>query len=248
MSNLAAQPRRRFFKAFALGAAVSFLGGRSWKNPFLAEAVAAAPGAGLLTLKLSEFSALQSANGSVRLSLNPFSSFGASGPYYPILVNRGTGSQFFALQARCNHSGGVVAPFAGGACVCQFHFSRFGIDGSLQLGPATQGLAQYPISFDGSDKLVVELPSLGYSVAVSPVQASPGPRLRLDFPTQSGLAYEIRHRQNISDAGTLVQFAASQDGPANQSSIAGTGATLSAYVDRAANAGFYTVNVRVTPG
>lgn len=237
--------RRQFVKMFALGTVHSLFHGSDGVGAVLGEVQPKVAGTvGILKVKLSQFTALQSANGSIRLALNAFNpTVPNPQPYYPILVNRGSGSQFFALVAQCTHLGCVVPTF-GNACPC--HGSRYAIDGSVILGPAPAPLARYTITYDGNDILTIEVPNLGYSVSGSALQAFPGPRFRLDFPTQSGLIYEVRFRQSVTDAGSVVSFSTAPDGTANQTSIGGNGGTLSVYVDRSTSTGFYTVNVKVT--
>jgi nitrite reductase/ring-hydroxylating ferredoxin subunit len=164
-------------------------------------------------------------------------------PYYPILINRTTGNQFFALEAKCTHQGCVVPP-AGGQCPC--HFSRYNLDGTVLVGPAPSPLTSYPITYDGSDLLTIEVPGLGYSVTGSPLETAQGSRFQLTFPTQSGLTYEAQFQENIETAGSAVSFADSANGTANLTSIAGTGGNLSVYIPRTTAKGFYTVNVKVT--
>src|SRR5262245_44991040 len=84
----AARSRRNFIKSFVLGTAFSTILGREWFATVLADCQPTTPTGGILRVTLSEFPALQSENGSVRLALNPFTPNGPSGTFYPILVNR----------------------------------------------------------------------------------------------------------------------------------------------------------------
>lgn len=247
MNDVFETSRRRFVRLFTVGTVLSVMGGRQWLETLVGEAQAAENG--LLTLKVSEFSALLSDYGSVRLALNSFSLSGPSGPFYPILVNRAPGNVFHALSTQCTHAGCVVPVYTGGASgssQCPCHFSRYAINGDVIQGPAPLALTKYTLTFDGNDKLTIRVPNLGYTVAGSTLQATPGPRFRLDFPTQSGLTYEVRFRQNVTDPGSLASFATTPDGTANQTSLSGNGGTRSIYVDRGTATGFYVVNVRVT--
>ena len=105
----------------------------------------------------------------------------------------------------------------------------------------------YPNSFDGTI-LCIEIPGLGYSVTGTTVESSVGPRFLLQFPTKSTVKYEVRFRQSVADAGTVVPFSITETGAAMTNVLTGNGATASAYVDRAVAAGFYSVAVRVTAG
>lgn len=234
--------RRQFVKLFAFGIVSSVLSGRGLHEMIIGEAQAADSANGLLTLKLSTFTALQSANSSIRLALNSFSpTAGSASPYYPILVNRTTGSQFYALEARCTHAGCVVPP-AGGQCPC--HFSRYNLEGSVLVGPAAAPLTSYPITFDGNDLLTIEVPGLGYSVSGSPLETTQGSRFQLTFPAQSGLTYEVQFRENIEAAGSVVAFAAQPNEAASLTSLAPSSGNVSLYVPRSTAKGFYTVNVK----
>src|SRR5947207_15975757 len=129
-------PRRSFIKHFVVGIAVSTILGRKWFATVLADCTPTIATAGILQVRLSDFPALQSEQGSVRLALNPFNESGPVGTYYPVLVNRGTGNQFFALNSRCTHQSCVVPPFDAsfGSSVCPCHSSRFRVDGTVIPG------------------------------------------------------------------------------------------------------------------
>lgn len=237
--------RRDFVKIVWFGAASSSLFGKPW----LATAVAApspsaASGAGVLQLNISDFPALQNVNGSVRLVLTSNLTF------YPVLVNRGSGDQFFALSTRCTHQGCVVAPFsaASGASVCPCHGSRYAIDGTVVNGPAPAPLTRYGNTFDGVNTVRIEIPGLGYSIAALVVQTGAGPRLQLRFPTLQSAAYQVRFRQAIGSAWAITPFATTADGPANNTSFTGAGSTATVFVDRASETGFYAVTLRATEG
>src|ERR1700752_2932014 len=94
--------RRRFIKHFVVGTAISVIAGRNWMGMVLADCQPTTATGGMLRVKISDFPALQNENGSVRLALNPFTTSGPTGTFYPILVNRGSGDEFFALRARCS--------------------------------------------------------------------------------------------------------------------------------------------------
>jgi Rieske Fe-S protein len=244
MKTVAITSRRKFLKAFALGAVASSLGDTEWSRALVGEVRAGPAVDGSLRLKLSDYPALQSANGSVRVSINPFTE-GAflSNGLYPILVNRGAGNQFFALNSRCTHSACVVGKFNNAVAFCACHSSLFNIDGARLGGPAPTGLATYAVSFDGNDSLTVTVPELGYSIAPSTVQANG--RMRLDFPTRQNVNYEVVFAETLVAVGAPVSFAATLAGSANLSTLAGTGGTGSVFIDRTTTTGFYTVNIIV---
>lgn len=242
MSLATTSSRRQFVKIFAVGIATSGVCGKHLARMFVGEAEA---GASLssLTLKLSDFPALQSPNSSIRIALNAFANEGPNGPFYPILINRTTENQFYALEARCTHQNFVVPP-GGGPCPHQG--SRFNLDGTVAVPPAVTPLTSYPITYDGTNLLTVKVPGLGYSVTGVPVETTPGARFQLTFPTLSGLIYEVQFRETATAAGAAVLFFTDANGVNGQTSLSGNGANQTVYVARTTSAGFYTVNIKVT--
>ena len=244
--------RRVFIKHFVVGTAFSTFLGRKWFATILADCEAISPTGGILRVKLSDFPALQNAEGSVRLALNPFTDNGPLGAFYPVLVNRGPGNQFFALSSRCTHLSCVVPPFDAsfGASVCPCHSSQFRIDGTVVPGsPAGGNLQPYTINFDGVDLLCIEIPSLRYSLTGSIVESAVGPRFRLQFSAKARVSYQILFRQSPADPGTVVPFASTEGGGATSSTFTpATNTTATVYVERTTQAGFYSVAVQVTEG
>ena len=96
--------RRGFIKHFVVGTAFSNVLGRKWFATVLADCEPTTPTGGMLRVKISDFPALQNAEGSVRLALNPFTVNAPLGAFYPVLVNRGSGNQFYASSSRCNRT------------------------------------------------------------------------------------------------------------------------------------------------
>ncbi len=243
--------RRQFVKLVSLGAAYSVCGGANVVETLLADATPSLQGAGILRLNLADFPALQNANGSVRVAFNPFTINGPSGPFYPVLVNRGANNQFFALNSRCTHQFCVVPPFsqAANASVCSCHGSRFRIDGTVVLGPAFAPLARYNITFDANtNQLCIEIPGLGYSVSIARV-ANPNDRLQLRFSTLQNVTYEVERRSAVDNKpSAAVPFATSPSGTLNLTSLTGNGSTATIYVARLEDQGFYLVRVKIAIG
>ena len=237
--------RRDFVRILWFGAASSILFGKPWVAATVAApSPAAASGTGVLQININDFPALQNANGSVRLVLTST----PHGTLFPILVNRGSGSQFFALSSRCTHQGCVVSPFISGSCACPCHGSRFAIDGSLVNGPAGSPLARYTNTFDGANSLRIEIPGLRYSITTMAVQTGAGPRLQLRFPTLATAGYQVRFRESMGSAWAIIPFATTVNGTASNMVLTGTGATATVFVDRVTETGFYAVTLRVTQG
>src|SRR5262249_27992588 len=148
----------------------------------------------------------------------------------------------------CPHRACVTDAYdsGAGAIVCPCHGSQFDIDGTFISGPAQVSLTAYPIVFDGVNTIKITVPGLGYSITNYALTTGTSPRIRLDFPTFSQVQYEVRFRQNATDAWTVVTFATTSSGPATNSYLTGDGTSKSVYVDRTTPAGFYSVAIRVT--
>lgn len=66
-----------------------------------------------------------------------------------IVLTQPTAGTFQAYSAVCTHQGCVVANVAGGTINCGCHGSKFGLDGSVKKGPATQPLSARPVKVSG---------------------------------------------------------------------------------------------------
>jgi nitrite reductase/ring-hydroxylating ferredoxin subunit len=69
-----------------------------------------------------------------------------------LVITRLTSSTFSVLSALCTHQGTVLNPYnsSKGYIYCPLHFSRFGIDGHVIMGPATSPLKSYSSTYDAS--------------------------------------------------------------------------------------------------
>jgi Rieske Fe-S protein len=63
------------------------------------------------------------------------------------LVARTGDNAFNAFTAICTHEQCIVTGFQSGTFVCPCHGSRYGTNGQVQTGPATQGLRQFATQF-----------------------------------------------------------------------------------------------------
>jgi nitrite reductase/ring-hydroxylating ferredoxin subunit len=214
----------------------------------LGAAVSLAPTApGRFRISLDDFPVLNNEFTSIRLAVNPLLPGVGSYPdgnFYPILVNRGEGTQFYALDAECQHASCTVPIYeeAMGGIICPCHGSVYDIDGSVLETPATRPLRQYGVTFDGAKTLTVEVPGLGYEVTSRLVA---GDRLRLEFPTHLNATYEVRFRPSFQfDTNwAAIPFATSPEGPANVTSLTGDGDPAAVFVERVSPAGFYAVSI-----
>jgi Rieske Fe-S protein len=67
-----------------------------------------------------------------------------------VVVTQPTQGEFKCFTAVCTHQGCLVSSVADGHINCKCHGSAFSIaDGSVVTGPATQPLAEEPITVDG---------------------------------------------------------------------------------------------------
>jgi Rieske Fe-S protein len=235
-------------KVFAAGAVASSFQGKTWVQTYASEVLPSPNSPGKFTVKLSDYPVLNNEFSSIRLSVNPMLGDFPHGRFYPILVNRGEGEQFYALNSECRHASCIVPAYnePNGGIVCPCHGSVYLIDGSvLPDQPAFENLRTYPISFDGNDTLTIEVPELGYNVAGAVVQD--GTRFRLDFRAYAHVEYEVRHRATLTQDWGVVPFALDAEAPADQLALDGGNndhdATI--YVDRAGQAGFYAVSMRL---
>lgn len=247
--NLPSLSRRRFVKAFALGTAFSTFLGKPWRALVLAESILPASGPQIATFKVrvSDYPALTQPLGSVRLGVNPVrpdvEPF-PDGDFWPLLINRGENGEFYILDAECRHASCVVPPydkFFGIHCPC--HGSTYDIDGSILNGPTQFPLRRYQFEFDGDDTLNIKVPGLGFQVKAAVASFGPGSRLQLCFETHYAITYQLSFRAAIQDPWTLVPFATSPDGPANETALAAIGDPAAIFVDHTGATGFYAVSM-----
>lgn len=244
--------RRHFLKTFTFATAYSSLFGKAWTGILAAEIKPLAVSTtGILRLKVSSFPALAAESGSVRLAMNPLrGDLLPDGQFYPVVINRGPNNAFYALNSRCSHQSCAVDPMdsLSNRMTCPCHSSIYAIDGRRLSGPATSNLTRYTATFDGSDRLEIQIPGLGYSVTASNVQAAASgvPRFRLDFRAFRNVEYEVQFRESLDKAPAPVSFSTTPDGTADQNVFAATStATVSLFVERPSATGFYMVALRV---
>ena len=243
--------RRVFIKTIAMLAAHSSLFGSRWDTIIAGEPVLASPSTlGKLRIRISDFPALLSEFGSVRLGVNPSNGTqGPDGAFYPIVINRGANNQYYALNSRCTHSSCIVDPLdSSGQVVCPCHGSVFAIDGKRLSGPASSALSKYAIRVEGEKILEIDVPNLGFSLSgsVVPPDQAPSPRFRIDFQAFRNVEYAIQVRQSLSDVGLPAKFSETPEGALDQEIyLAKKKSIVSLYVERA-RIGFYSVALHVS--
>jgi Rieske Fe-S protein len=241
------QSRRRFVKTLTLGTAFSMLLGKPWRAVVLADCTAS--NTGRFKIRLDDYPALQQEGGSVRLSVNPVRPDEQpfpDGDFWPILINRGAGNTFYVLDAECRHESCVVPAYDVdmGGILCPCHGSLYAIDGSVLRDPAVFPLRTYQFAFD-NNTLTIDVPNLGFCVNASVAPGGPAARLQLAFPTHLEVQYELYFRERSQDPWTLIRFATTPDGPADQMLLTANGAPATLFVDRATFTGFYAVAMRL---
>lgn len=230
--------------AFAPSCRRSFLGG-AVRAVLLVEVAGAAwqtllsadSPAGLVQLALADFPALDQVFGSVHVLVV------ATPAIYPIILTRVAANSFAAVSSRCTHSGCVVNPYspASRALVCSCHGSQFTAQGAVLNGPAAADLPAYPVRLARPGVLEVSLPGVGFTVGAVAVDTAAGRRLRVTFPTVSGLVYEARLRAAVFQPSTPVAFSLTPDGALDRTSLVGTGADATVYVPASDGNGFLSV-------
>jgi Rieske Fe-S protein len=63
-----------------------------------------------------------------------------------LIVTQPAAGQFTGLSAECTHAGCIVNRVEGAALVCPCHGSRYGLDGSVEQGPAPRALKSRPVT------------------------------------------------------------------------------------------------------
>jgi Rieske Fe-S protein len=244
------QNRRSWIKTFVLGSASVVAGGLPGTTPLLAEITPGAAPADIIPLPVSQYPALLNAGGSVRVEFTT-----DQATYRPILINRGTGNAFYAMDSACKHAGCIVQPSDSGLgrvrCLC--HGSRYDIAGRVTQGPALEDLTAFNTSYNATTGVLsIHVPGLNLairSVAVQSQQVSGAPRLALKLSGFPFASYRVRYAASPSASTTVVPFATTPTGTANQTSIRLTPATTyspTLYVDATGTRGFYVIELMLT--
>lgn len=236
-------PRRHFLKTIAMLGAYSAVGDRVLSQVALADISAMAVTDGVVWLPISSFPALANTNGSLRMRLP-----GTPTSVPTMIVTNLGGGQFGVVDARCTHQGTLVDPRNAitGRLRCSNHGSEFTPTGAVLRGPNTGGTIQplpsFVSAFDaGQNVLKITIPNMAYSISGMEVLDTNGPRLRLSFPTLSGMRYEIRRKLTLESQWVATTFSTTPDGAATVSSLTGNNRVQSVYVERLSEVGFFTL-------
>lgn len=238
--------RRTVVRQLILGTAVSLAGGLLRSQSILAADLPGIASVGTMTLKTTQFPALLGAGGSVRLNV---------GLDYPIVLSRGAGNQFYAVSTRCQHNGCIVNAYdpALGLIRCSCHGSTYQIDGTLAGGPAQAGLDAFTTTFDGNDKVTVQLPGVTFAARQITIESVSGNtrRIALVFNPVIFTTYQVQFRSDLTAAPQIIPFASTAAGVANQTSyvnrnINNITPTITLYVDMTTPNGFFQIVQVVT--
>jgi nitrite reductase/ring-hydroxylating ferredoxin subunit len=239
--------RRSFVRTFALLSAASWVSGKELKSLLVGEISAQASTLpGIFRMNLDNFAALRGEVGSVRLTVT-----GMPATFRQIIVSRLEGSQFFAVTSQCTHEGNPVSAMntTSRRLVCPTHGSQFAPNGALLLGPASRALTSYKTTFDGDKMLSIEIPGLGFVVSVTSAlnPSNNQSRMRFEFPTVSGIRYNVQFRSSLGGgAWTAVPFANAIDAAASLMTLTGNNAKATVFVDPTSESGFYAIGRGVT--
>jgi Rieske Fe-S protein len=240
-----APSRREFIKTIAMVAAYSTFLDKTLSQVALADVSALATTDGIVSLPISasSFPALRNTNGSLRIKLP-----GTTSAVPNVIITNLGNNEFAVVDARCTHQGTLVNPYtaATGRIRCPNHGSEFTATGEVLRGPSTGGsidpLPRFAAEFDAANSVLkVTVPNMAYSIsALEPVDVA-GPRLKLTFPTLSGMRYEIRRRLSLTSPWIATNFSATADGPLTTTSLTGNNRVASVFVERLSEIGFFAI-------
>jgi Rieske Fe-S protein len=107
-----------------------------------------------------------------------------------IVVTQPVAGQFAAFSAVCTHQGCVVAEVKDGTINCDCHGSKFGLDGAVKTGPATQPLPPKQVSVNAKGELTTGGAEETTTAPTTepPTEPTTEPPTTTDAPPPAGLA------------------------------------------------------------
>ncbi|MBT5706568.1 Rieske (2Fe-2S) protein [Verrucomicrobia bacterium] len=241
--------RRQFIKTLAYGGISAQLGQELLEEKVHADiSVEFTSSVGALRIRPSDYPALDQANGSVRIGINPLrSNHQPNGTFHPILVNRLPNEQLIALSAECTHASCAVRTYnsSANAHVCPCHGSRFGIDGRRMGGPAPFALDTYTTTLRDDGLLEIEVPRLGFTVNGCLEKSAEKSILKLEFPARRSITYQVVKKDRVGEDWTQVAFSKDPDNEPTELEFAGDDTITSLYVPSGEDQGFYAVEVKI---
>lgn len=243
--------QRRFLKLVTFGTATSVVAGKLWQREVMAycENLPDQQDA-VFKVRISDFPALLSDYGSVRLGINPIASPNPINDdrFYPFIITRDGFGTFYVLDSECRHNRCVVPAYDNVAFEirCPCHNSTYAVDGSVTGGPAMQPLYRYQSSFDGDDTLTIHVPCWGFETKATVLPGGAASRIRLDFDANKEVTYEVSFAQSPKGPWTPATFATTPGGTANQTELTPTASgPVSIYLDRTTATGFYAIGMKL---
>lgn len=214
-----------------------------------------AVGAGYVRLKVENYPELQTNGQTLRLGLCGLSGRrpeqrSANTNFFPLLITRSSEGNYWVVDSSCTHNGFLVES-QGAVLFCPTHGSRWQPNGTRISGDARVNLKSYKSVFRSDigsmGELAVEVPRLGYSVILSPVDSS-ADRLELRYTARQAITYSVVYRESMSEDWEAVNFATSATSALNQSTLTPTTSDISArlWVAKPATNGFFAVHTQVT--
>ncbi len=274
-----ASTRRRWVKQFMLGTVASVVGHRwmgtvladvtqTGPGPAVIRLKAADVS---IEVSVTAFNPLTGADETTVYQTSPLAAPGGSVQYAfssapPFTLNRVDANRFVTLDSICKHNGCTVprykkhivggspsAPVTQSFIECPCHGSRYDIEGRVIRGPALADLTRFETVYDSATDIVsITIPDLQLHIHSTAVQQQgPGAacRFKLVFPVTMFSRYEIRYQENLDGQTTVVPFATTPAGPANQTSVFTNfmnfpqGGNFTAYVDSVGPRGFFVVGL-----
>lgn len=216
--------RRQFIQTFAYAAAAGCglkqFCGQSAIGALLPEP---ASGAGYVKLKVEDYAELGANNQTLRLGFTAISGGGnnrkpVNTRFYPLLITRSSPGNYMVVDSNCTHAGWMVTQ-SGSTLRCPVHNSRFQFDGTRISGPASSPLKSYKSvwrpDIGTQGELAIEVPRLGYSVEMQPIDAD-SDLIELKFLARQSIPYQIMFRDTLKDEWSVVEHTTSSSGTPNQ--------------------------------
>jgi Rieske Fe-S protein len=236
--------RRRWIQILLLGSVINRTTGKSAAaEPRLLTTLAPSVNdSAIIPVRLSQFPALQNEGGSIALYFSNYR--------YPMVINRGSSDDFYAVDPTCTHQGCQVGNYNAQAfsMECDCHGSTFDIQGRVTGGPAGSDLPAYRTQYDGNDLIEIELPGVPLRIDSVTVQARTpsNTRLRLQFPGVSGCKYGVRYYADLTSEPVPTLFATSATGNADLSfHVVGyaSDGPVNVWLDAPGQRGFFAVEM-----
>jgi nitrite reductase/ring-hydroxylating ferredoxin subunit len=246
--------RRHWIKCFALGSIAS----AGLRRATLADISPAANVANIISLRLTDFPALLTTYGSVRVELLPNLSINES----RLIITRAPGDVFYAVTAICTHQQQLADPYdhteETRSINCYVHGSRYDMQGNVLTpgdgGSSQPSLTKYNTSY-ANGVVRVEIPGLNFKMNSMALQSTTGTTSRyvLNFTRRNGGRYRVLYTPDLATEPVPVNFATSSSGALNrgpsfasQTFNATSTGNQNLGVDSSAERGFYLVELVVT--